>query len=227
MKIIFEMKSWSELKYTKQRIVSHKKIAEGAYILSFSRNFDFKAGQVVGLGINKEIAPRLYSIASAEKADKVDILYAEKSGGELSPALPLFREGDEILVSEPFGTFTQYSDDAVYVAAGTGIAPFMSRILSEKGNSPTLIHGVSYPEYFYYSDFLTEKLGRNYIQCCSRCAEDDYFQGRVTTFLTHWQNLDTTKKYYLCGSAEMVVDTRDVLISRGVPFANINAEIYF
>jgi ferredoxin--NADP+ reductase len=103
----------------------------------------------------------------------------------------------------------------------------MSRILSEKGNSPTLIHGVSYPEYFYYSDYLTEKFGRSYIQCCSRCAEDDYFQGRVTAFLKQWKNLDTTKKYYLCGSAEMVVDTRDVLISRGVPFANINAEIYF
>jgi hypothetical protein len=43
------MKSWNELKYSKQRIVSHKQIAEGAYILSFRRNFDFKAGQVIGL----------------------------------------------------------------------------------------------------------------------------------------------------------------------------------
>lgn len=221
------MKSWNELKYTKQRILSNKQIAEGAYILSFRRDFDFMAGQVVGLGVSKDIAPRLYSIASAEKDDLVDILYAEKSGGELSPTLPLLREGDEILVSEPFGTFTQYSDDAVYVAAGTGIAPFMSRILSEKGKNPTLIHGVSFPEYFYYSDYLTEKLGRNYIQCCSRCPAGDHFQGRVTDYLKQWQNIDTTKKYYLCGSAEMVVDTRDVLISRGVPFANINAEIYF
>jgi ferredoxin/flavodoxin---NADP+ reductase len=221
------MKSWNDLKYSKERILSHKQIANGAYILSFKRNFDFKAGQVIGLGINKEIAPRLYSIASAEKEEMVDILYAEKVGGELSPALPLFRTGDQVLVSLPFGTFTQYSDEAIYVAAGTGIAPFMSRLLSNKGQNPTLIHGASYPEYFYYTDYLAEKLGRNYIQCCSRCPSDDYFQGRVTAFLKQWKNLDTSKKYYLCGSAEMVVDTRDVLIARGVPFANINAEIYF
>lgn len=221
------MKTWNDLKYNKQRIVSHKQIANGAYVLSFRRSFKFEAGQVIGLGVNKDIAPRLYSIASAEDAEMIDILYAEKAGGELSPALPLFRSGDEVLVSEPFGTFTQFSDDAVYIAAGTGIAPFMSRILSEKGKNPTLIHGVSFPEYFYYNDYLTEKLGRNYIQCCSRCSHDDYFQGRVTDYLKQWQNIDTTKKYYLCGSAEMVVDTRDVLISRGVPFANINAEIYF
>lgn len=221
------MKNWKDLKYGVKPIVTHKQIAPGAYILSFVRDFDFKAGQVIGLGVNPNIAPRLYSIASAEKAELVDILYAEKIGGELTPALPLFRSGDRIMVSEPFGTFTDVSDDAVYVAAGTGIAPFMSRLLSGKGKNPTLIHGVSYPDYFYYSDYLTKNLDRNYIQCCSRCPNDEHFQGRVTDFLKQWRNLDTSKKYYLCGSAEMVVDTRDVLIARGVPFANINAEIYF
>ena len=150
-----------------------------------------------------------------------------RSGGELTPALPLFRSGDKIMVSEPFGTFTDFSDDAVYVAAGTGIAPFMSRILSGNGKNPTLIHGVSYPEYFYYSDYLSKYLDRNYIQCCSRCPHEEHFQGRVTDFLKQWSNLDPTKKFYLCGSAEMVVDTRDVLIASGVPFRNINAEIYF
>ena len=131
------------------------------------------------------------------------------------------------MVSEPFGTFTQVDDSAVYIAAGTGIAPFISRILSGKGENPTLIHGASYPEFFYYEKFLNKNLGKNYIQCCSRCDTDDYFQGRVTDFLKQWKNLNPTKKYYLCGSAEMVVETRDLLISRGVPFGNINAEIYF
>jgi len=34
-------------------------------------------------------------------------------------------------------------------------------------------------------------------------------------------------KYYLCGKALMVVETRDILIERGVPFSNILSEIYF
>ncbi len=31
----------------------------------------------------------------------------------------------------------------------------------------------------------------------------------------------------LCGNAEMVVEVRDLLISRGIPFGQIRAEIYF
>ena len=40
-------------------------------------------------------------------------------------------------------------------------------------------------------------------------------------------SLDPVLKYYLCGSAEMVVDTRDILIEKGIPFENIVSEIYF
>jgi ferredoxin--NADP+ reductase len=140
--------------------------------------------------------------------------------------LSLLKPGDSLMVSEPFGTFTQTSNSAVYIAAGTGIAPFMSRIRSGKADNPVVIHGASYPEFFYYNKEL-EVLGRNYICCCSRCSDDQLFQGRVTDYVKQWSNLDPNKKYYLCGSAEMVVETRDALIAKGVPFANINAEIYF
>ena len=39
--------------------------------------------------------------------------------------------------------------------------------------------------------------------------------------------LPVDRKYYLCGSAEMVVGTRDILISKNVPYDAIIAEIYF
>ena len=45
--------------------------------------------------------------------------------------------------------------------------------------------------------------------------------------MKEWDSLDTNKKYYLCGSAEMVVETRDILLSRGGPVTNINSEIDF
>jgi len=221
------MKTWNEYNYSVVPVVSNAQIAEGAWILSFERNFDFLAGQVIALGVTPDIAPRLYSIASGEKDVLVEILYTEKLDGKLTPMLSLLKSGDKLMVSEPFGSFTQTDDSAIYVAAGTGIAPFISRILSGKGANPTLIHGTSYPEFFYYENFLNEKLGKSYIQCCSRCDTDDVFQGRVTDFILQWKNFNPNKKYYLCGSAEMVVETRDLLISREVPFANINAEIYF
>jgi ferredoxin--NADP+ reductase len=221
------MKSWKDLNYSIKVVEDNKNIAPGAYVLSIKRDFEFLSGQVVALGVDPQIAPRLYSIASGEQDSFVEILYTEKSGGELTPMLSSLKPGDKIMVSEPFGTFTQVTDSAIYIAAGTGIAPFISKIKSMKGKDPILIHGVSFPEYFYFNDYLNQNLNRNYIQCCSRCFDDEYFQGRVTDFLKTWKGLSPNKKYYLCGSAEMVVDTRDLLISMGVPFGNINAEIYF
>jgi ferredoxin--NADP+ reductase len=53
------------------------------------------------------------------------------------------------------------------------------------------------------------------------------YSGRVTQYLQEQARLDPNLKYYLCGSAEMVVEARDILISKGIPFEHIISEIYF
>lgn len=221
------MTNWSDHNYSKQRVISNVKIAPGSHLLKFHKNHHFSAGQVIALGINTEIEPRLYSIASSETDDLITILYSEREDGSLTPMLSLLKPGDTILVSEPFGNFTKFKDNAVFIASGTGIAPFMSMLQSNKVNHATVIHGASYPDFFYFSEFLESTLGERYIRCCSRCLPGCLYVGRVTKFLKEWDNLDPNKNYYLCGSSEMVVETRDILISRGVSVAKINSEIYF
>ncbi|NOU17775.1 MAG: oxidoreductase [Bacteroidales bacterium] len=220
------MNTWNDLKYKEVLVVDNKNLAKDAYILTFKRTFNFVAGQVVGLGINTLIEPRLYSIASGENDDYVEILYTEKADGKLTPMLSLLKKGDKILVSSPFGSFTENNDSPILIATGTGIAPFISMLKSGKGRAATLIHGVSFPDYFYYADYLEKELGDRYIRCCSKFYSTDYFNGRVTQYIQEHQ-VDPNKKYYLCGVAEMVVDTRDILISKGIPYRNILAEIYF
>lgn len=210
-----------------QRVISNTAIAPGSYIIKFKRNYPFFAGQVVALGVSRDIEPRYYSIASAETDELISILYSERLDGKLTPMLSLLKAGDSIMVSKPFGNYTQVKNNAVFIAAGTGIAPFMSMLLSGKAKNATLIHGASYPEYFYYSEYLSNTLGERYIRCCSRCSPGYLFVGRVTHFVKQWNGLDTSKSFYLCGSAEMVVETRYILISMGVPVTNINAEIFF
>lgn len=221
------MKTWNEIYYDIKRVISNTAIAPGAFILKFKKINPFIAGQVVALGVSKEIEPRYYSIASAEDDELISILYTEKADGKLTPMLSLLKPGDNLMVSTPFGTFTRVKPAPVFIAAGTGIAPFISMLLSGKAKGATVIHGAPYPEYFYYSEMLTGLLGENYIRCCSRCSPGCLFVGRVTDYVRQWSNIDVNRPYYLCGSAEMVVETRDILISRGVPIGNINSEIYF
>lgn len=220
------MISWKPQNYRTEIVHENTMIAPYAYILRFKRNFSFEAGQVIGLGVNTDIDPRLYSIASGEKDEYVDILYTEKPDGQLTPMLSLLKEGDSILSTNPFGTFTENSPSPVFIATGTGIAPFISMIKSGKGGDATLIHGARTPEYFYFDEFLKESLKDRYIQCCSNCNSPSHYNGRVTKYLLE-NAVNPNKKYYLCGVAEMVVEARDILISKGVPYGNIISEIYF
>ena len=52
-------------------------------------------------------------------------------------------------------------------------------------------------------------------------------EGRLTDWLREQSFLPTELKYYLCGSPEMVVEVRDILISRHIPFGQIISETYF
>jgi len=49
----------------------------------------------------------------------------------------------------------------------------------------------------------------------------------VTDYLAQHPALPTDRPYYLCGSEVMVVEVRDLLIARGIPFTRIFSEIYF
>lgn len=89
-----------------------------------------------------------------------------------------------------------------------------------------LIHGVRYLNQFYFEDELEWALGENYIRCCTKENSCDTFPGRVNQYLANIDQFPPVN-YYLCGSAIMVVDVRDLLIEKGVPFSNIFAEIYF
>ena len=46
------------------------------------------------------------------------------------------------------------------------------------------------------------------------------YEGRLTGYLRECKFLPDDRKYYLCGSAEMVVQTRDLLLSEGISFGN-------
>jgi len=70
-------------------------------------------------------------------------------------------------------------------------------------------------------------LVENCVRCCSGVSACNVFPGRVTSYLKDLVDIPIDINYYLCGKALMVVEVRDLLISRGVPYQNILAEIYF
>lgn len=214
-------------KLFQKQVSSVKRIAPDVYVLSFPRDFDFVAGQVVAIDLVPDGEPRLYSIASGEEEDTIDILFDEKPDGKLTPALSQLNPGDSLFVSEPFGTFSTSTGKAWWIASGTGIAPFVSMARSNLSAGKLLIHGGRYDENFYFAGLLENLMPDKYIRCCSQQADSLYYKGRLTQWLKNQETLPIDFKFYICGSAEMVVEVRDLLISRAVPFQNILSETYF
>lgn len=207
-------------------IIDNYELETDVFFLTIPRIIDFKAGQVVRLKVNN-IQPRIYSISSGEHDDKIGILYNVKDDGLLTPVLSKLTNGDTIEISDPFGDFTDDNKASCWIAAGTGVAPFYSMFKSGMYQSKTLIHGGRNKTSFYFENEFKEQLKERYIRCCSREQGAGLFHGRVTQYLADQKYLSPNQKYYLCGSAEMVVETRDLLISKQIPYSNIKAEIYF
>jgi len=208
-------------------ITGNEEISPGIHIISWKRTHDFYPGQVVKIAADLTMAPRIYSICSGNDEPEIRVLFNVKEEGLLTPWLVGVIPGMKIWATKPYGSFKDDNKPAWWIATGTGIAPFYSMFRSGNSENKTLIHGVRQLTQFYFEDELEWALGDRYVRCCSHEQSCNVFPGRITKYLEEIKELPTDINYYLCGKALMVVEVRDLLISRGVPYQNILAEIYF
>lgn len=204
-----------------------EEIARDVYILEFIRFFDFEAGQVIKLAWARDMAPRLYSIASGENDHNIQLIFNVVDDGTLTPILASLKPGDKLFSSKAFGKFVCVEGPAVWIAAGTGIAPFISMFRSGMQENKILIHGGKFSDSFYYENEFAPVLKENYVRCSSQEKVEGAYHGRLTNYLRENERLPSDAVYYLCGSSEMVVETRDILILKGIGFNEIISEIYF
>jgi ferredoxin--NADP+ reductase len=208
-------------------VESLQRLAPNAFLLQLPKLAPFVPGQVIGITSHKSIPPRLFSICSANTDTYWDILFNVKQDGILSPKLGNLSKGDSLYVSMPFGSFTDSTQPSWWIATGTGIAPFRAMLRSGLGENKFLLHGARSAANFYFAEECACRLQQNYLRCVSQGTSEGAYSGRLTNWLRENNTLPTDRPYLLCGSAEMVVEVRDILIAKGIPFGNIRAEIYF
>lgn len=210
-----------------QPLIRLNAISSEVFVITINRNHDFLPGQVVAITTDLSIPPRLYSICSGNKEKELSILFNVKHDGTLSPKMARLKKDDTLFVSSPFGAFLGDDKPAWWIAAGTGIAPFRSMLRSGLGNNKTLIHGGRRTDSFYFSNEMTDFFSDRYVRCCSQQSGEGLYNGRLTSWLQNQKELPLDHLFYLCGSAEMVVEVRDILIGKGIDIDRIMSEIYF
>ncbi len=191
-------------------------------------DFPFIAGQKIRLACRS--MTRDYSLANAPQDDHLAVCIRLIPGGTVSPVLANAEVGQVFQISEAFGYFIYQPSGKrpVFVATGTGIAPFVAYARSGVGRFH-LLHGVRSMDDLYYRDIVSPP-SKSYTACISQPPSDDsaadgVFAGRVTHYL---QNELPAGEYdfYLCGRGEMVRDAMAV-IDRRFERARVYTETFF
>ena len=209
------------------KITGNVEISPDVYLVSWRRDADFNPGQVVKIAADNQEPPRIYSICSGTRDEAFSVLFNVKDEGSLTPRMAELRRGDTLYSSPPYGTFTSDDGPAWWIATGTGIAPYYSMFRSGLAGNKVLVHGVRHANQFYFGESFEQEMRGSYFRCCSKEESNGVFHGRVTRYLEQVETFPPGIKYYLCGNAGMVVEVRDFLIERGIPWNQIVAEIYF
>lgn len=209
------------------KIIENQTIKPGVHYIKIERNFDFMPGQVIALAMEPNDEPRLYSIASGKNENYLGILFDIYPDGALTPTLSQIKNGDTVYISAPFGKFLCEHKPAMWIATGTGVAPFISLAQSNQAADVVFLHGSRTLDGFFFQELFKHHLSDNYLRFCTSESSEAVHEGRLTNHLKEQKSLPTDYKYYLCGSAQMIIDVREILISKQVAFENIIAEIYF
>jgi len=201
--------------------------------------FPFTPGQFVSIKeqvAGKEVT-RAYSIASPPGGNRFALCLNRVPEGLVSPRLFAMAQGEQIEIQEPLGYFTVQHPErpAVFVATGTGIAPFRSILLSALPQSApiTLLFGARHPHGILYRQEL-ESLAQQhahfrFVPTVTR--PDDAWKGlagRVQAHLDDVLTLHTrnTPDVYICGLKEMVDEVRALLKQKGFDRKQIVYEKY-
>ena len=231
----------------KARLVSSRDLAPDVRHFEFEAlgvdTFAFTPGQFISVRepVNGKEITRAYSIASAQEGNRFALCLNRVPEGIVSPYLFSLQPGDEIDMHEPLGYFTLRHPDRriVFVATGTGIAPFRSMLLHHLPRTLahiTLLFGVRHPEGLLYGEEL-ERLAREYpnfrfLPTVTR--PNDRWQGRAGRVQAHLDEALALESpddlplvdVYICGLEAMVDDVRKNLKARGFDRKQIIYEKY-
>jgi len=185
----------------------------------------FIPGQVSVLRVAEE-EPAYFAFASAPEDRELAILVKRTIGA--SVALFDMKAGDHVdlvdVAGHGFDLARLHGRDLVFVAMGTGVAPLRSvlrHVLQRKNEFGKLVvlYGARTPDDFCYRDETDgwEELGVELRQVISRPGDHDWSgpTGYVQSLLDHVLPDLNSPVALVCGSREMIAQTRDRLQQMG------------
>ena len=186
--------------------------------------------------VSNYIYARPFSFASAPNNSYIEIGY--KIAGVFTQRLKTLKAKDKIGIKGPYGIFTfdeSTDNDVVILAAGIGIAPFMStlRYTTEKGlpNYFTLFNSNKTKDEVAYFEELeklkTENPNIKIFYTLTREKADGFDNGRINSDYLNASLVRgqfATSVFYICGGHEFIEAMTKLLSELGVDAKRVKKE---
>lgn len=208
------------------KVLSRESMGKGVFRLTLKAHpMPWQAGDCVTLFAPGEEAGRPYSFSGGTDQPVSEFWIRSVPGGQVSSFLAGCSPGDVVEASPPFGWF--HPGEAVegtklFIATGTGIAPFLSALRS--GLDPSgvpVLWGMREPLE------IPSCLSECDLSCCiSREHVEGGHPGRVTDLLPALE-ISPGAHVYLCGLDAMIEEVSATLGSRGISADRIHKEVFF
>jgi NAD(P)H-flavin reductase len=204
---------------------------------------NFQAGQFIsvvipGAGPKGRDLRRAYSIASSPEKSVIELCVKLVEGGPGTNYLNRLQVGERFRGFAPYGDFVYEPKEgrrAMFIATGTGIAPFRAMLasrvyLSQPPVKTTCLLGVRTEDEVLYTEELANLAGLEWVPTVSQPKADwQGFRGRVTEYLRSlpadyaWSETE----FYLCGNGQMIAEVKTILGEKGVLKDSIHQEKYY
>lgn len=230
-----------EVQQYSAQIRAKKQLTKDVFECQFEKpsGFDYLAGQFVQFLIPQgESVKRLaYSLSSIPSDDFIEFCIKIHDDGVGCQYVLKMNENDTLNFQGPRGLFVHKENTSPlsFIGTGTGIAPLLAIVrdeLENKNNTSEmrLLFGVRSEEDLFWITRL-EELHTKYsnfhyeVTLSQPTAPETWtgLRGRVTE---HIQKYLQSQKFYICGSAAMIKDVREILIKNAIDAKAIHFEVF-
>jgi benzoate/toluate 1,2-dioxygenase reductase subunit len=211
-------------------LLQRRWLTKNAFEIELTRppSFEFKPGQTIRF--LHESLERYYSLLSTPDDSNLSLCVCHLPQGNFSPLLANTEIGIQLNLTGPHGyfTFKSSSRKPVFIATGTGIAPFVSFARSGITDFTLLHQAISADELYYQSYF--QKITPKYFSCLpetpsKKSSFPNLYCGKISECIR--KNLHPgSYDFYLCGEREMIREVTH-LVDEIYPESRVYTEVFF
>ena len=190
-------------------------------------------------GTGKMLVARAFSIASEPNSHDLEFFVVKEHSGHTS-YLTISKPGDRYYVVGPHGQFKyvpQEDTKVLFIAGGTGLAPFMSMIRHIKNINAKidamLLYSVKFPTEIICKEELEKTcadLGISLVVTVTRPQDGDQWKGETghidSSMISRHAPDVGARTAYICGPLAFVKAIKDALTSLNVTNEKIKADVW-